>query len=89
VGLKGPSLETPSETRFLISMGAQAVGMSTIMEAITAVQSGMRILGLSVITNVNRPDSMEPSSFESIVETAQKTEPKLVALIEGILSKIS
>jgi purine-nucleoside phosphorylase len=89
VGLKGPSLETPSETRFLISMGAQAVGMSTIMEVITAVQSGMRILGLSVITNVNRPDSMEPSSFESIVETAQKTEPKLVALIEGILSKIS
>lgn len=89
VGLKGPSLETPSETRFLISIGAQAVGMSTIMEVITAVQSGMRILGLSVITNVNRPDSMEPSSFESIVETAQKTEPKLMALIEGVLSKIS
>ena len=89
VGLKGPSLETPAETRFLISMGAQAVGMSTIMEVITAVQSRMRILGLSVITNVNRPDCMEPASFESIVETAQKTEPKLMALIEGVLSKIS
>jgi purine-nucleoside phosphorylase len=88
VGLKGPSLETPAETRFLISIGAQAVGMSTIMEVITAVQSGMRILGLSVITNINRPDCMEPASFESIVETAQKTEPKLMALIEGVLSKI-
>jgi len=89
VGLKGPSLETPAETRFLISMRAQAVGMSTIMEVITAVQSGMRILGFSVITNVNRPDCMEPTSIESIIQTAQKTEPKLVALIEGVLSKIS
>ncbi|MGA3084427.1 MAG: purine-nucleoside phosphorylase [Thermodesulfobacteriota bacterium] len=88
VGLKGPSLETPAETRFLISMGAQAVGMSTIMEVITAVQSRMRILGFSVITNVNRPDRMEPASFESIVETARNTEPKLMALIEGILSKM-
>ena len=87
-GLKGPNLETPAETRFLISTGAQAVGMSTIMEAIVAVQSGMRILGLSVISNVNRPDCLEPVSLESVIQTAQAAEPKLSALIEGVLSRI-
>jgi purine-nucleoside phosphorylase len=85
LGLKGPSLETPAETRVLMTLGAQAVGMSTIMEVITAVQAGMRILGFSVITNVNRPDRMAPSSIDSIIETAQKTGPLLVRLIEGIL----
>jgi purine-nucleoside phosphorylase len=89
VGLKGPSLETPAETRFLISMGAQAVGMSTVTEVITAVQAGMRIMGLSVITNVNRPDNMEPASIEAVIETAQKAEPKLTALVEEVISKIS
>ncbi len=89
VGLKGPSLETPAETRFLISMGAQAVGMSTIMEVITAVQLEMCVLGFSVITNVNHPDCMKPITMESVIETAQKAEPKLTALIEGVISKIS
>jgi purine-nucleoside phosphorylase len=88
VGLKGPSLETPAETRFLISMGAQAVGMSTIMEVITAVQVGMRLLGFSVITNVNRPHCMEPITMESVIETAKKAEPKLMTLIEKIISRI-
>lgn len=88
VGLKGPSLETPAETRFLISLGAQAVGMSTIMEVIVAVQSRMHILGLSVITNVNRPDCLKPISIESIIQTAQTAEPKLAGLIEEVLSRI-
>ncbi len=87
-GLKGPNLETRAETRFLISTGVQAVGMSTIMEAIVAVQSGMRILGLSVISNVNCPDCLEPVSLESVIQTAQAAEPKLSALIEGVLSRI-
>ena len=85
VGLKGPSLETPAETRFLISMGAQAVGMSTVMETITAVQAGMRILGFSIITNVNRPARMKRISMESVIETAQKAEPKLMTLVEGMI----
>lgn len=89
VGVKGPCLETPAETRFLISMGAQAVGMSTIMEVIVAVQSGMRILGFSVITNVNRPDCMEPAAIDVIIQTAQQAEPKLMSLIEGVLSRLS
>jgi purine-nucleoside phosphorylase len=85
VGVKGPQLETPAETRFLKAMGAQAVGMSTIMEVIAAVQCGMRVLGLSVITNVNRPDCPEPASLDSIIETARSAGPRLTALVEGIL----
>jgi purine-nucleoside phosphorylase len=88
VGVKGPSLETPAETRFLISMGAQAVGMSTIMESITAVQAGLCLMGLSVISNVNRPDCLEPASLEAIIETAQSAEPRLMALVEGVIAKI-
>jgi purine-nucleoside phosphorylase len=88
LGLKGPSLETPAETRVLISLGAQAVGMSTIMEAITATQAGIRLLGFSVITNVNRPDHMEPVSLESVIQTAQEAEPTLLALVKGVLSII-
>jgi len=88
VGLKGPSLETPAETRFLRSMGASAVGMSTIMEVIVAVQSGLRVLGFSVITNVNRPDCMEPASLETIIDTARRSEPKWASLVKGLLKKL-
>jgi purine-nucleoside phosphorylase len=88
VGVKGPQLETPAETRFLRGMGAQAVGMSTIMEVIAAVQCGLRVLGLSVITNVNRPDCQEPASLEAIIETAQEAGPRLAALLEGILKRL-
>ncbi|HMK65444.1 MAG TPA: purine-nucleoside phosphorylase, partial [Thermodesulfobacteriota bacterium] len=87
VGVKGPSLETPAETRLLSILGAQAVGMSTIMEAITAVQAGLRLIGFSIITNVNVP-IMKPVSLQSVIETAEKAEPDLLALILGLLSKI-
>lgn len=87
-GVKGPSLETPAETRLLKGMGAQAVGMSTIMEVIAAVQCGIRVLGLSVITNVNRPDCMEPASLESIIDTARQAEPRLIRLVEGIMTRL-
>jgi purine-nucleoside phosphorylase len=88
VGVKGPCLETPAETRFLISMGAQAVGMSTIMETIVAVQAGIDLLGFSVITNVNRPDNPESVSLASVIQTALGAESKLAALIEGVLEKL-
>jgi purine-nucleoside phosphorylase len=87
--VKGPSLEPPAETRLLMTLGAQAVGMSTVMEAIVAVQAQMRLLGFSVITNVNRLAEMEPIALDSVIETAEKAEPKLLALIRGILAKIS
>jgi purine-nucleoside phosphorylase len=69
-------------------MGAQAVGMSTVMETITAVQAGMWILGFSVITNVNLPAKMKKISIKSVIKTAQKAEPKLMSLVEGVISRI-
>ena len=89
VAVKGPSLETPAETRMLRQLGAQAVGMSTVMEVIVAVQCRMRILGISVISNVNRPDCQEPASLKAIITTARKAEPRLMALMGGVVSKLT
>jgi len=89
LAVKGPSLETPAETRMLRRMGAQAVGMSTVLEVITAVQCRLRILGLSVISNVNRPDCQEPASLKAIIATARKAEPRLMALVEGVVSQLT
>jgi len=62
VGLSGPSLETPSEVKFLQTIGAEAVGFSTVQEVIAAVHSDMRVLGLSTITNVHHPDDPAPAT---------------------------
>ncbi len=86
VAVKGPSLETPAETRFLRSIGADAVGMSTVAEAITAVHGGLRILGISIISNVNLPDAMAPITIEEVVATVEQAESRLVQLIGGILA---
>ncbi|MFP4193303.1 MAG: purine-nucleoside phosphorylase [Desulfosalsimonas sp.] len=80
-GLKGPSLETPSETRFIRQTGADAVGLSTVQEVIAAVHAGMHILGLSTITNINDPDSPAPATVEQIIEVAEKTAPILGKII--------
>jgi purine-nucleoside phosphorylase len=85
VAVKGPSLETPAETRFLRQIGADAVGMSTVPEAIAAVHAGLRIIGISVISNVNLPDAMAPIAVEEIIATAAGAEFRLAALIAGIL----
>ena len=66
VAVKGPSLETPAETRFLRQIGADAVGMSTVPEVITAVHAGLRVLGISVLSNLNLPDAMAPIAIEAI-----------------------
>ena len=84
-GLKGPSLETPAEIRFLTTIGADAVGLSTIQEVIAAVHAGMRILGLSVITNVNHPDRPVPATLEEIIAVADQAAPRLARLIEHLL----
>ncbi len=86
VAVKGPSLETPAETRFLRLIGADAVGMSTVAEAIAAVHAGLRILGISVISNVNLPDAMAPITIEDVVATVEQAESRLMQLINGILA---
>lgn len=88
VGVAGPSMETPAETRFLRMMGADAVGMSTIPEVIVAVHCGLRILGLSAISNVNRPDCMTPAPLGEILANAALAGNKMIRIMEGILKKI-
>lgn len=87
-GLKGPSLETPAEIRFLKTIGADAVGLSTVMETIAAVHAGMRVLGLSTITNINDPDRPQPASVEEIVAVANRTAPLLKRLLEAVVGEL-
>jgi purine-nucleoside phosphorylase len=87
VAVKGPSLETPAETRMLRLMGADAVGMSTVPEAIVGVHHGLRILGISVLSNLNLPDAMAPIALEEIVATVARAEPQLVELLLGVLQE--
>ncbi len=87
VAVKGPHLETPAETRMLRLLGADAVGMSTVPEAIAAVHSGLRVLGISVLSNLNLPDAMAPIAIEEIVATVARAEPQLVELLLGVLQE--
>jgi len=89
VGVLGPSLETPAETRFLKMIGADAVGMSTVSQAIVGVHSGMKILGIVVITNMNLPDCMEETSLDTVIATAAKAGPALSNLWEQIIGNLS
>ena len=88
VGVAGPSMETAAETRFLRIIGADTVGMSTILEVIAAVHVGIRVIGISVVTNVNLPDDYQPAPIEQVIATAKKAEPKLITLVEGTLRQM-
>ena len=88
VGLTGPSLETPSEVKFLQTIGAEAVGFSTVLEVIAAVHSGMRVLGLSTITNVHNPEDPVPATVEEIIEVAKGAIPLLETIMKGITENI-
>ncbi len=81
VGVRGPELETRAETRALRILGADAVGMSTIFEVIAARHLGLRILGVSCLSNKNLPDCMEETSIEEITAMAQKAGEQLSALL--------
>lgn len=70
-GLLGPSLETPAEIRFLKKIGCDAVGFSLVTEAITGVHAGMKILGLSLITNINNPNNPELTTIQKVLDTAK------------------
>ena len=87
-GLRGPSLETPAEVRFLRIIGTDAVGFSTVLEVIAAVHAGMRVLGLATITNVNDPDRPVPATVEAILAVANAAAPRLAALIAGVVAGI-
>jgi purine-nucleoside phosphorylase len=88
VAVPGPSLETPAEYRMLRILGADVVGMSTVPEVIAAVQQGMRVLGLSIITDKCLPDALEPASVERILAVARDAEPRLTRLARGVLERL-
>jgi purine-nucleoside phosphorylase len=85
IGLQGPSMETPAETRMLRGFGADAVGMSTVLEVIAARHHGLRVLAFSAISNVNRPEAMEPAPIELVIENASKAGEDLVRLIAAVV----
>lgn len=87
VGVLGPNLETRAEYRFLRTIGADVVGMSTVPEVIVAVHAGLRVLGLSVVTDLCFPDTLEPANIEKILAVAATAEPKLRAIVMGVLAE--
>jgi purine-nucleoside phosphorylase len=89
VAVPGPNLETRAEYRMLRAFGADIVGMSTVPEVIVARQRAMRVLGLSIITDLCLPDALEPASVERILAVARAAEPRLAALVRGVVARLN
>ncbi len=88
LGLTGPCLETAAEYRMLRGFGADAVGMSTVPEVITAHHQHNKILAFSIITDMGLADNMHPCSLDDVIATATATEPKLRDLIAGCVERM-
>jgi purine-nucleoside phosphorylase len=88
VAVPGPNLETRAEYRFLRTIGADAVGMSTIPEVIAAVHLGMRVLGFSVITDECSPDILKPLTLKDVIAMARKVEPNLTTLMKEVVRRL-
>jgi purine-nucleoside phosphorylase len=90
VYLAGPSFETPHEVRFLRMIGADAVGMSTVPEVITARHMGIRVLGISGITNVHSTDPLHPraTTHAEVLEAGEVIAPRMAQLIHGVLEQL-
>lgn len=88
VGLPGPQMESPAETRMLRTLGADAVGMSTVLEVIAARHMGMKVLGISCLTNKNLPDCMAPAPLEEVLRVAASAGNNLSRLIHKFITKI-
>jgi purine-nucleoside phosphorylase len=88
VAVTGPNLETRAEYRMLRALGADVVGMSTVPEVIVAVQEGMRVVGLSIITDQCLPDALEPADIGKIIATANAAEPKLTRLVTALVARL-
>lgn len=88
LALSGPTMETRAEYRFLRLIGADVVGMSTVPEVITAVHMDMDVLGISAVTDECFPDALEPVDIEKVLEAAGIAEPKMTAVITGVLEQL-
>ncbi|BBD08105.1 purine-nucleoside phosphorylase [Desulfovibrio ferrophilus] len=88
IGVTGPNLETPAETRAFRMLGADAVGMSTVLEVIAAHHMGLRVLGISCLTNKNLPDCMAETSLEEVIATAGAAANKLSKLLNSVITAL-
>jgi len=86
VAVAGPNLETAAEYRFLRAIGADTVGMSSVPECLAAVHGGLRVLGLSVVTDACFPDALKPADVSEIIRVANETQPRLETLVTGFLA---
>ncbi|MFH0771882.1 MAG: purine-nucleoside phosphorylase [Candidatus Omnitrophota bacterium] len=88
IGVTGPTLETRAEYRFFRMIGADAVGMSTVPEVIVARHAGLRVFGISCITDVCIPDTLKPCDIKEIIKIANEAEPKLTKLIYNLIERM-
>jgi purine-nucleoside phosphorylase len=88
VAVSGPNLETRAEYRFLRTIGADVVGMSTVPEVIVAVHSKMRVLGFSAVTDMCLPDALAPVSLPEILAVAAEAEKKLRVLVRKVVERV-
>ena len=88
VAVAGPSLETRGEYRMIRELGGDVVGMSTVPEVIVAVHGGMRVLGISIITDEAVPETLTATTLERIVAAANAAEPSLTALVKGVVATL-
>jgi purine-nucleoside phosphorylase len=87
-GLLGPAYETPAEVRMLRTLGADAVGMSTVLEVLAARHMGLRVLGISCISNLAAGISKSPLSHEEVQETADRVRSRFESLLSGVLESM-
>lgn len=87
-GLLGPSYETPAEVRMLATMGADLVGMSTVLETLSARDRGARVLGISVVTNLAAGLSPDPLDHEEVMVAGKRASDRLEGLLRGFLEKV-
>ncbi len=88
VAMIGPMLETAAEYRFLRTIGADAVGMSTVPEDIVAVHMGIKVLGFSILTDECFPDALKPITLKEVIKTASKAEPKMTAIMKEVVKRM-
>jgi purine-nucleoside phosphorylase len=89
IACPGPSLETPAEYRFMRTIGADAVGMSTVPEVIVAVHAGLKVMGFSAITDECLPDALKPVNIEKIIATANEVEPVLSQIVKDCIARMN
>ena len=88
VAVAGPNLETRAEYRFLRTIGADVVGMSTVPEVIAARHMGVKVLGISIVTDECFPDALRPVDLEEVIQVASEAEPRMTAVIRGTVARL-